>query len=68
MKRSDSDLWQKLIHPQKNLKCNVTTQKRHQNSDYTTIVDQHRTVSGGNDSNLTDVVKPVYGILTFPAV
>ena len=34
--------------------------------DYTTIADRLRTVSLGNDSNPTGVVKPVYGIQTFP--
>ena len=29
-KRSDSVLWQKPLHPQKNSKSNVTTHKRHQ--------------------------------------
>ena len=28
--RSDSVLWQKPLHPQKNTKSNMTTQKRHQ--------------------------------------
>ena len=43
----------------------MTTQKRHQNFDYT-IVDRLRTVSWGNDSHQTGVVKQVYGIPTFP--
>ena len=34
--------------------------------DYTTIADRLRTVSWGNDSHPTGVVKPVYGIPTFP--
>ena len=34
--------------------------------DYTTIADRIRTVSWGNDSHLTGVVKPVYGNPTFP--
>ena len=34
--------------------------------DYTTIADRLRTVSWDNDSHPTDVVKPVYGIPTFP--
>ena len=34
--------------------------------DYTTIADPLRTVSWGNDSHPTGVVKPVYGISTFP--
>ena len=36
------------------------------NSDYTTIADRLRTVSWGNDSHPPAVVKPVYGIPTFP--
>ena len=36
------------------------------NVDYTTIADRLRTVSWGNDSHQTGVVKPVYGIPTFP--
>ena len=35
------------------------------NFDYTTIADRLRTVSWGNDSHPTGVVKPVYGIPTF---
>ena len=34
--------------------------------DYTTIADLLRTVSWSNDSHPTGVVKPVYGIPTFP--
>ena len=36
------------------------------NVDYTTIADRLRTVSRDNDSHPTGVVKPVYGIQTFP--
>ena len=36
------------------------------NFDNTTIVSRLRTVSSGNDSHTTGVVKPVYGIPTFP--
>ena len=36
------------------------------NFDYTTIADRLRTVSWGNDSHPTGVVKPVYRIPTFP--
>ena len=46
-KRSDSVLWQKPLHWQKNPKSNVTTQKRHQNFDYTTIASRLRTVRLG---------------------
>ena len=38
--------------------------KRQQNFDYTMIADRLRTVSWGNDSNPTGVVKPVNGIPT----
>ena len=38
----------------------------HQNVDYTTIVDRLRTVSWGNKCHPSSVVKPVYGIPTFP--
>ena len=65
-KGSDSVLWQKPLHPLKNPKSNVTTQKMYQNFDYTTITDRLRTVSWGNDSDPTGVVKTVYGIPTFP--
>ena len=44
----------------------VTTQKRHQNFDYKTMADRLRMTSWSNDSYLTGVVKPVYGIPTFP--
>ena len=44
-KRSDSVLWPKSLHWQKNPKSNVTTQKRYQNLDYTTIADLLRTVT-----------------------
>ena len=44
----------------------LTTQKRHQNFDYTTIADRIRTFSSSNNSHPTDVVKPVYGYQTLP--
>ena len=47
-------------------KIKLTTQKRHQNVDYTTIAILCSTVSWGNDSHQTGVVKPVNGIPTFP--
>ena len=40
--------------------------KTPQNFHYTTITDRHRTVSWGNDSHPTGVVKSVYGIPAFP--
>ena len=50
----------------KNPKSNVTTQKLHQNFDYTTAVDRLRTVSCSNNSHQNGVVKPVNGYPTFP--
>ena len=48
-KRSDSVLWQKALHPQKNPKSNLTTQKKTppktSELDYTTIADRLRLVS-----------------------
>ena len=40
--------------------------KRYKNFDYTTIADLLRKVGLSNDSHSTGVVKPVYGIPTFP--
>ena len=60
--KSDSVLWQKPQHRQNNPKSTVTTQNRHQNFDYTSIADRLKTVSWGNDSHQTGVVKLVYGI------
>ena len=66
-KRSDSVLWQKPLHPQKNKKkSNDTTPNATKNFDYTTIADRLRTVSWDNDSNPIGVVKPTNGIPTFP--
>ena len=46
------------------------TTRQHKNAtknfDYTTISDRLRMVSWSNDSYQTGVVKPVYGIPTFP--
>ena len=56
----------KAFTPKEKLKSNVTTQRRHQNFDYTTIADQLSTVSWSNNSHPAVVVKPVYGIPTFP--
>ena len=47
-------------------KSNVTTQKRHQNFDYTTTADRLSTISLSHDRLHTGVVKPVSGIPTFP--
>ena len=66
-KRSDSVLWQKPIHPQKNKKKQRDNIKNAtKNFDYTTIADRLRTVSWSNSSYSTGVVKPVYERSTFP--
>ena len=65
-KKSASVLWQKPLHSQKIPNSNVKTQTCHQNFDYTTIADGLRAVSWSNDSNKAVVVKPEYGIPTFP--
>ena len=44
-----------------------TTKNATKNFDYTTISDRLQAVSWSNDSYPTGVVKPVYGIPTFPA-
>ena len=57
----------KAITPTEKIQ-NATRQHKHatKNFDYTTIADRLRTVSWSNDSHPTGVVKPVYGIPTFP--
>ena len=67
-KRSDSVLWQKSLHRQKNPNSNYcdNAKRPRKNFDYTTIADRLKTVSWGNDSHPTCVVKPVYGIPTSP--
>ena len=70
MQRKKEEIWlnpmTKAPTPTENLKSNVTPQKRHQNSDYTTIADRLRALSWTNGSHPTGVVKPVYWIPTFP--
>ena len=51
--------------PTEHSKRKVTTQNLYQNFDYIKIADQHRAVSSSNDNHQTDMVKSVYGILTF---
>ena len=60
--RDLTSLMTKALHQQKTLKSNVTTQ----NFDYITTAGRLRTGSWSNKSHPTGVVKPVYGILTFP--
>ena len=55
--------------PYTNRKIRKST-RQHKNAtknfDYTTIADRLRMVRLGNDSHRTGVVKPIYGIPTFP--
>ena len=51
-----------LTPTEKSKKQRDNTKNATKNFDYTTIADQLRTVSWGNDSNPAGVVKPVYGI------
>ena len=46
----------------------MTTQNANKNFGYTTIADQSRTVSLGNDSHPTGVVKIVHGIRPNPLI
>ena len=63
--RSDSVLCQKPLHPQeKSEKQRDNTKTPPKTS--TTIADRLRTVSWGNDSHSTGVVKPIYERSTFP--
>ena len=64
--RSDSVLWQKKIHPQKTPKATLKHTNAIKTFDYTTIADRLRKVILANDSHQTDVLKPFYGISTFP--
>ena len=56
----------KSLHRQKNPKTTRQHKNVTKNFYYTPIADWIRTVSKGNDSHQTCVVKPVYGISTFP--
>ena len=55
-------------NPDTNRKFNnqLTTQRRRQNFDNTTIADRIMTVNWSNNNHPNDVVKPVYGYPTFP--
>ena len=55
-----------LTPTEKSKKQRDNTKNATKNFDYTTIADRLRTVSWGNDSHPAGVVKPVYGIPTFP--
>ena len=66
MQREKEDLWQKPYTHRKIQKATWQHKNATKNFDYTTIADRLRTVSWGNDSNPTGVIKAVYGIPTFP--
>ena len=65
-KISDSVQWQKPLYLQKIQKAMRQHKNVTKNFDYSTIANRLRTVSWGNDSHPTGVVKPVNGIPTFP--
>ena len=66
-KRSNPVLWQKTLIPtEKSKKQRDNTKNATKNFDFTTIADRLMTVSWGNDSRPTGVVKPVNGIPTLP--
>ena len=55
-----------VLHRQKIQKAMWQHKNATKNFDYTTITDRLRTVSWGNDSHPTGMVKPDNGIPTFP--
>ena len=65
-KRSDPVLWQKALHPQISKTQRNNQRNATKNFDYRTIANWPRTVSLGNDSNPTGVVKPCLRDLNFP--
>ena len=70
-KREKEEIWlspmtEALTPTEKSKKQRDNTKNATKNFDYTTIADRLRTVSRGNDSHPAGVVKPVYGIPTFP--
>ena len=69
--REKEEIWlspmtEALTPTEKSKKQRDNTKNATKNFDYTTIADRLRTVSWGNDSHPAGVVKPVYGIPTFP--
>ena len=61
-----SPMTEALTLTEKSKKQRDNTKNATKNFDYTTIADRLRTVSWGSDSHPAGVVKPVYGIPTFP--
>ena len=71
VQREKEEIWlspmtEALTPTEKSKKQRDNTKNATKNFDYTTIADRLKTVSWGNDSHLAGVVKPVYGIPTFP--
>ena len=66
--RDPTQSYDKSPYTDRKIKKNPMWQHKNatKNFDYTTIADWLKTVSLGNDSHPTGVVKPVYGIPTFP--
>ena len=69
--REKEEIWlspmtEALTPTEKSKKQRDNTKNATKNFDYKTIADRLRTVSWGNDSHPAGVVKPVYGIPTFP--
>ena len=69
--REKEEIWlspmtEALTPTEKSKKQRDNTKNATKNFDYTTIADRLRTVNWGNDSHPAGVVKPVYGIPTFP--
>ena len=69
--REKEEIWlspmtEALTPTEKSKKQRDNTKNATKNFDYTTIADRLRTVSWGNNSHPAGVVKPVYGIPTFP--
>ena len=59
-------LWYTLLEKKKSIWASWQHKNATKNFDYTTISDRRWTVSWSKDSYQTCVVKPVYGIPTFP--
>ena len=71
IQRKKEEIWlspmtEALTPTEKSKKQRDNTKNATKNFDYITIADRLRTVSWGNDSHPAGVVKPVYGIPTFP--
>ena len=58
---TDKVLWQSFLH-----KLEIKNKNDNKILYYKAMADRLRTASWNNDSHLTMIVKPVYGIPTFP--